>query len=254
MQFVSVSGILSLSEQDLLVINANDRERYLELETQVISKQRVADLGEVLTGRREVEAMLDLVQSETARIDSRFLEPACGNGNFLSAVLERKLAVVEQKYKRSQIEFERYAILAAGSIYGIDILFENVQACQMRLLVLFDQTYTRLYKQKAKDRCREAVRFILGKNIVCGDALTLSTCEIPPRPIIFSQWTLLRGKFIRTDYAFRDLSQPDEKSRTNLFAKTEGVVDRDTGDTGFIPVPVRSDFPPVSYWELADVE
>lgn len=61
---------------------------------QVKSKQRVADHGEVFTNPREVNAMLDMVKQETERIDSRFLEPACGNGNFLAEVLRRKLAVV----------------------------------------------------------------------------------------------------------------------------------------------------------------
>ena len=86
------------------------------------SKQRVADHGEVLTGLREVNAMLNLVQQEADRIESRFLEPACGNGNFLAEILVRKLRVVEKRYAKSQLEFERYAVLAVSSIYGIDIL------------------------------------------------------------------------------------------------------------------------------------
>jgi type I restriction-modification system DNA methylase subunit len=94
---------------------------------QVVSKQRVADHGEVLTGKREVNAMLDLVKQETERIESRFLEPACGNGNFLTVILERKLAVVEKRYGKSQLDFERYAVLAVSSIYGIDILDDNVR-------------------------------------------------------------------------------------------------------------------------------
>jgi type I restriction-modification system DNA methylase subunit len=98
-------------------------------DSQVTTKQRVADHGEVYTGAREVNAMLDLVAHETERIDSRFLEPACGNGNFLSVILERKLAVVEQRYSRVQLEFERYAVLAVSSIYGIDILRPAIATC-----------------------------------------------------------------------------------------------------------------------------
>src|ERR1019366_725982 len=103
-------------------------------DSQVVTKQRVADHGEVYTGAREVTAMLDLVAQETERIDSRFLEPACGNGNFLSEVLRRKLAVVASRYRTSQLEYERYAILALTSLYGIDILKDNVQGCRDRLL------------------------------------------------------------------------------------------------------------------------
>src|SRR5439155_12611950 len=100
---------------------------------QVGTKKRVSDHGEVLTGQREVNAMLDLVRQETERIESRFLEPACGTGNFLTAVLERKLAVVEKRYGKSQLDFERYAVLATSSIYGIDILEDNVRQCRHRL-------------------------------------------------------------------------------------------------------------------------
>ena len=100
---------------------------------QVVSKQRVADHGEVYTNPREVNAMLDLVKQETARIESRFLEPACGTGNFLVEILNRKLSVVAERYARSRLEYERYAVLAISSIYGVDILADNVIACQKRL-------------------------------------------------------------------------------------------------------------------------
>ena len=88
---------------------------------QLKSKNRVADHGEVFTAEREVNAMLDLVKQETERIDSRFLEPACGTGNFLVEVLRRKLAVVDKNYKKSQLDYERYAVLAVSSLYGIDL-------------------------------------------------------------------------------------------------------------------------------------
>ena len=108
------------------------------METQVNSKKRVADHGEVYTAPREVNAMLDLVKTETERIDSRFLEPACGNGNFLAEILTRKLGIVEKRYAKSQLEYERYAVLAVSSIYGIDILQDNVQECRHRLFGIFD--------------------------------------------------------------------------------------------------------------------
>src|SRR3989344_5035443 len=138
---------------------------------QVKSKQRVADHGEVLTGKREVNAMLDLVKQETERIESRFLEPACGTGNFLTEILERKLRVVEARYSKSQLDYERYAVLAVSSIYGIDILKDNVQECRKRLFDIFDKKYTGIFGGRAKDECRNAARFILERNIIWGDAL-----------------------------------------------------------------------------------
>ena len=124
---------------------------------QVISKERVADHGEVYTAPREVNAMLDLVKSETERIDSRFLEPACGDGNFLAEILRRKLGIVEKRYAKSQLEYERYAVLAVTSSYGIDILPDNVQACRKRLFGIFDENYRRLFKDKTKDGYPSAV-------------------------------------------------------------------------------------------------
>lgn len=105
----------------------------------IVSKKRVADHGEVFTNPREVNAMLDLVRQETERIDSRFLEPACGTGNFLAEVLERKLRVVDRRYRRSQIEYERYTLLAVSSIYGIDLLEDNVLECRRRLLTIVEK-------------------------------------------------------------------------------------------------------------------
>ncbi len=119
--------------------------------------------------------MLDLVKSETERIDSRFLEPACGTGNFLAEILERKLRIVEARYGKSQLDFERYAILAVSSLYGIDILEDNVQHCRHRLFGIFDLNYLRLFKNKTNDACRDAVRYILERNMIWGDALTLKT-------------------------------------------------------------------------------
>ncbi|MFN8904126.1 MAG: SAM-dependent DNA methyltransferase, partial [Pseudanabaena sp.] len=142
-------------------------------EKQVISKQRVTDHGEVFTNQREVNAMLDLVKQETERIESRFLEPACGTGNFLAEILERKLQVVQMRYGRVQLEYERNAVLTVSSIYGVDILEDNIQECRDRLFNIFNQKYTQLFEDLANDDCREAVRYILSRNIIHGDALTL---------------------------------------------------------------------------------
>ncbi len=240
--------------QSPLALGVATRSQSETMESQVISKRRVADHGEVLTGKREVNAMLDLVKQETERIESRFLEPACGNGNFLIVILERKLAVVEKRYRKSQLDFERYAVLGVSSIYGIDLLPDNVCHCQERLFSVFDKTYTGLFGKRAKDKCREAVRFLLGKNVLCGNALTLMTADTPPQPIIFSHWAPVGGRFKRTDYAFHDLSQPEPGEVSDLFSRQRGVVDRDIGDTGFIPEPMRSDYPPVPYWELVNAK
>lgn len=101
--------------------------------SQIKSKERVAERGEVFTAEREVNAMCDLVANECLRPDSRFLEPACGDGNFLAAILKRKLAELRRKYKKSPRDYEKQAIVAIGSLYGVDIMNDNVIVCRERL-------------------------------------------------------------------------------------------------------------------------
>lgn len=216
------------------------------MEKQVVSKERVAEHGEVLTGKREVNAMLDLVKQETERIDSRFLEPACGTGNFLKEILERKLQVVENRYGKSQLDYERYAILAVSSIYGIDIQEDNVQQCRHRLFGVYEWNYSRLFKNKAKNKCRDVIKFILERNIIWGDALTLKTVGDNPEPIVFSEWSLVRGsKLKRRDFAFHGLLEHEAYKSTPLFS--------DLGEDVFIPTPTK-EYPLTHFLKVADVE
>lgn len=217
------------------------------MESQIKSKQRVAAHGEVLTGSREVTAMLDLVKQETERIESRFLEPACGNGNFLAAILDRKLKIAEARYERSQLDFERNAVLAVSSIYGIDLLDDNVQHCRERLFELFDQGfYSRLYRDRAKSKVRDAVRFILGRNIIWGDALTLKTVGPEPGYIVFSEWSPINGSMLkRRDFTFHGLLAHEGMKELPLFS--------DLGDDVFIPTPEK-EYPPVHFTEIGDAK
>ena len=216
------------------------------MEEQVISKKRVTDHGEVYTRKREVNTMLDLVKQETERIESRFLEPACGTGNFLAEILERKLRVAEQRYKKSQLEYERNAVLALSSIYGIDILQDNAEACCKRLFGIFDQKYTGLFKGAARDECRNAVRYILQRNIIWGDALTLKTVGDNPQPIVFSEWSPVNGSMLkRRDFTFHGLLQHESMKGLPLFS--------DLGEDVFIPTPLK-EYPLTHFLEVADVE
>src|SRR4026207_1150148 len=103
----------------------------------VKSKKRVADHGEVFTPAWMVEAMLNLVKGETERIDSRFLEPACGSGNFLVQILRRKLAAADLKFGKADFEKRHYALLALMCIYGIELLADNVAECRTNMVELF---------------------------------------------------------------------------------------------------------------------
>lgn len=209
---------------------------------QVKSKKRVADHGEVYTNEREVKAMLDLVTDQAANPEKTFLEPACGNGNFLAEILRRKLATVSQKYQKSQAAFERTALIALGSLYGIELLTDNAEECRARLLQLFTEAYQNGFSPKLE--VLRAAAYILSQNIICANALKMQTAE--GKPIVFAQWQALNGSLIkRRDYAFLNLldgSQHD--TQLTLFS--------DNGEEAFIPEPVQ-DYPAVPYWEIGHV-
>lgn len=179
------------------------------MSSQVKSKKRVAEHGEVFTNEREVNAMLDLVKQETERIDSRFLEPACGNGNFLLEILRRKLEVVKSRYKKSQWEYEKNGLIAVMSCYGVDIMPDNVLECQNRLFEYFEKEYKALFKKNIKQEYLDVVRFVLSKNILCGNALSMQTNE--NTPIIFAEWSFVRGMVQRRDFMYEQLISTEEK-------------------------------------------
>lgn len=208
---------------------------------QVKSKKRVADHGEVFTNEREVNAMLDLVKHETERIDSRFLEPACGNGNFLAEVLRRKLKVVDQRYGNNQMDWERYAVIAVSSIYGVDILEDNAKECRERLFNIFDDFYTALFMDKCKEECRRSIRFLFDRNILWGDALDF-TNPSTKQPIVFSEWSAVNGSMLkRRDYMFKFLVE--KSHQFSLF--------NDEGNPAAIDEPVK-DFPLIHFLKLSE--
>lgn len=178
------------------------------------SRQRIADHGEVFTPAWMVEAMLDLVKEETERIDSRFLEPACGSGNFLVRILQRKLAAVEIKYGRSEFEKRHYSLLALMCVYGIELLADNIAECSANMLEILAE-YLNLDQS---DVLYRAASYVLSQNLVHGDALTMRTNG--GYPITFAEWGYLgKGKFQRRDFRLDHLTQSSTYSAEGtLFA------------------------------------
>ena len=190
--------------------DASENEAAVE-SCQVKSKERVAKHGEVFTAKREVNAMLDLVKHETERIDSRFLEPACGTGNFLEEILLRKLAVAERaaipagRKKAVPEKFERNSIVALTSIYGVELQDDNVKECRDRLYGIWHSAYSRVCRKSASDIVCKCARFILEKNVICGNALSMKKVDEngndTEEPIVFSEWGFIgEYKVKRTDY------------------------------------------------------
>ncbi len=205
--------------------------------SQVKSKQRVANHGEVFTPPWMVEAMLDLVKDETERIDSRFLEPACGSGNFLVQILRRKLAAVDLKFGKSDFEKRHYALLALMCIYGIELLPDNIAECRANMLeILADY----LALDESDDLYRAAFH-VLSHNLVHGDALTMRTSS--EQPITFAEWGYLgKGKFQRRDFRF------DTLTHMSAFSQEDSLFGQLGKHEIFTPVKT---YPPMTVCELA---
>ena len=221
-------------------------------EKQIKSKERVADHGEVYTAQREVNAMLDLVKHETERIESRFLEPACGNGNFLSEILKRKLAVVRRNYGKSKAEFEKYSVIAVTSIYGVELLEDNVQECIKRLYDIWHKEYKSVCKNETLPDCEEAVKFILQHNILCGNALSMLKVDSDgndiDEPIIFAQWDITTGDMIkRRDYRLDELMKAQNEQMDMDMLLNGWEYDEEM--KSWIPSPIK-EYPPINYWEV----
>jgi hypothetical protein len=205
----------------------------------VRSKQRVSDHGEVFTPEWLVTAMLDLVKGETERIDSRFLESACGSGNFLVQILRRKLAAVELKYGKSDFERRHYALFGLMCVYGIELLSDNIAECRANLLDIFADY---LALTPADDLYRAAF-YVLSQNLVHGDALTMRTQA--GEPITFAEWGYLgKGRFQRRDFRFDNLTQSSAFSAADSLFANLGLHE--------IFTPAKT-YPPITVGELAAV-
>ena len=233
------------------------------MKSQIKSKERVAVHGEVFTGEREVNAMLDLVKPETERLESRFLEPACGDGNFLAEILRRKLKVAlkASKYKGKLFtaDYEKKAILALCSIYGVELLQDNTEICRERLFNIWNKEYTKRMKTEASDTARNVARYVLKKNILCGDTLTMKKAD--GSPIIFAQWDLISGDNIkRRDFRLDELLEggkdvkPEKSAQMtmdDLTPHSTFTYDEMTGT--WMPDPIK-EYPPTDYRRITDYD
>ena len=223
-------------------------------ERQIKSRERVAERGEVFTAEREVNAMLDLVKQETERIDSRFLEPACGTGNFLVEILRRKLEVIRRQYQKQVGELELQTTIALSSIYGVDIMKDNVEECCQRLFDIVCSWYTEVHPlQKAPSKkLSDTWSYLLHRNILWGDALTLrepvdakaSNIEKQnAKPITFSEWSFIRDMVIRKDYHLAALVQAQSASVP--------FVKNDQGGEVYLPPEPINEYRPIHYLKIA---
>ena len=199
-------------------------------EQQIKDKNRVSNFGEVLTSKREVLDMLNLVNTETSRLDSRFLEPACGDGNFLTEVLNFKLNILKKNYSKNQYEFEKFSIQIFTSIYGIDILEDNIILARERLFNKYFDLYNKKFKSNINQKLLDCIKYILELNLVHADALTLKKIK-NDKFIIFSEWSFINDKIKRRDFEFKNLIDYAPFEKGTLFS--------DLGDEVIIPSPIK---------------
>lgn len=222
-------------------------------ERQIKSRERVAERGEVFTAQREVNAMLDLVKQETERIDSRFLEPACGTGNFLVEILRRKLEVVYRQYQRQVSQVQLQSVIAVSNIYGIDIMMDNVVECRQRLLNILCEWYPQAMPgEEVPEELQKIWKYLLERNILWGDALTLcqpvsaNATIIEKRdaePITFSEWSFISDMVMRKDFHLAALMQAQSQSVPDLFS--------DLGDEAYLPPKPIREYKPIHYLKIA---
>lgn len=209
-----------------------------------LNRQRVIDYGEVFTPPALVRDMLDLVQHECEKIESRFLEPACGTGNFLTEVLRRKLATVDKHNASAGHRWERDAILSICSVYGIDLLADNVEVCRDRLLAVLSAAHEARFKEPLPEAAIRAATYILSRNILQGDALTLLNDR--GRPIVFSEWVPVNGALLkRKDFMYQHLLGHADGASQPLFSEL--------GEDVYFTTPLR-DYAPCHYLKVSDAE
>ena len=250
-------------------------------ERQIKSKERVRARGEVFTAAREVNAMLDLVKDETENIDSTFLEPACGDGNFLDEVLRRKLAVCKRRYGKSAADYEKMSFLACTTLYGVDIMADNVARCRERLFETWEGSFNTeaqrhregVEKSDFHDRVSAAVKKVFEKNILLGNALSMKRVDEKgndfDEPIVFTEWKfpwIDKDIIKRKEYRFDVLLTKSEQKKGSLrgvkgnfradVQMTLGFIDEPTsylmGETDEDGSIVLKEYPTIDYWRIGD--
>ena len=232
------------------------------MKKQVKSKERVAEHGEVFTAEREVKAMCDLVSIQCDNVDSTFLEPACGDGNFLSEILSRKLARVKKDSKSDRFNWEWLSVRAVASLYGVDIMQDNTEECRKRLFEQWNKAYKLACKKNCNEETRESVHYIFSKNIVCGNALTMmcvdDTQQDTKAYITFAEFKtcgkmyMLKRRDYRLDVLLKANEKPKEQGQLCLDSDEDNIynyLEINPVTKEYMPKPLR-EHPPLHYRRL----
>jgi hypothetical protein len=192
------------------------------------SKARVQKHGEVFTPVWMVQKMLDNEDIKAAcdNLTATFLEPAAGDGNFLVAILMRKLSMVSVRYSKSLQQYTHYSLFALSTLYGIELLEDNTKMCVMNLFEVyrdFYETTAKIFNKKPSKTTLDNAKFIISRNIIQGNFLTRKTAA--GQPIIFSEWQLTNSlrrnpvmlKVQRTEFSLDEIFAGNDKMSGEQF-------------------------------------
>jgi hypothetical protein len=209
--------------------------------SEIVTRKRVVDHGEVFTNPREIRLMMAQI-AEIKLLETRVFEPACGNGNFLYEILNAKLRNLNRSSKAGERQSQQKFVAAVASIYGIDLLKDNVLESRARLQELCEREYKRTTKTPLPTDLGDVLKHILAKNIIRGNSLTLRNIGRSSKPIVFSEWIFIsRDHVKRRDYELVNLvNQGHLGGVTHL---------SDLKKNGVIPKPVAT-FPSRHFLEL----
>lgn len=234
------------------------------MKKQVKSKERVAERGEVFTAEREVKAMCDLVATQCDNVDATFLEPACGDGNFLAEILDRKLTRVKKDAKSDATTWEWLSVRAVASLYGVDIMQDNTEECRQRLFDKWNKAYKTACKKSCNEETRESVRYILSKNIICGNALTMMCVDENQQDtqdyITFAEFKtcgrmyMLKRRDYRLDVLLKANEKPQRQSQLTLDSSVDDIynyLDTNPVTGEYMPKPLR-EYTPLHYRRLKE--
>ena len=206
-------------------------------ESLIKSKSRVQKHGEVFTPKKIVKLMLDQpgIKEACEDLTATFLEPAAGEGAFLVAILERKLKMVAKKFNKSIKQFENYSLLALSTLYGIELLEDNAQACTINMFQKFNEFYlnqVQKYGTRANDKVLASAKTIITANIEQGNFLTRK--KPSGKPIVFSEWKAIdldKGpttiRVQRTEYTLDDIYEDALKSDGEVLKHIEKLDQTD---------------------------
>ncbi len=240
---------------------------------QIRSKKRVKEHAEVFTNEREVKAMCDLIPDFVWKnVDKTFLEPACGDGNFLKEIIERKLKVVKSGIKKTakskagyfkdSEEYNKFFLRTFMSIYGIELMSDNTKICRKRLYeIALNWLNENSEDEINKEMLLKNVKFILSKNIVNGNALTMRREDIKNEkginyPIAFCEWEFIDNKVKRRDFYFEEIikNQEDDKKLKKELSDKEKFKIYQQNPKEYNEKLIPPDWKPIIYTRLFEQE